>query len=298
MSNSEVIPPLTGWPGQSPVLHYYVCDVFTSVPLQGNQLAVYVDGRTLGTEDMQLIAKEMNIAETVFLLPAGNGGDVAMRIFTPAQELPFAGHPVLGTAFVVGSALEADRVVLETGAGPVPVVLDRADGQIVFGRMNQPIPTWKAFDRSDELLHAVGAEKSGLPIEVYQNGPAHAYVRLATEEAVAQLSPDMTRLGRLGVAANCFAGEGTAWKTRMFYPAGGVAEDPATGSAAGPLAVYLARHGQIDFGEEIVIRQGEEIGRPSKLYAAVYGTADGIERIEVGGGAVIVGEGRYRVSTG
>jgi trans-2,3-dihydro-3-hydroxyanthranilate isomerase len=293
---SQVIPPPAGWHGQAALHRYFVCDVFTSTPMEGNQLAVYIDGRTLRPEDMQLVAREMNIAETVFLLPAGNGGDVAMRIFTPAEELPFAGHPVLGTAFVVGSALGAENVVLETGAGPVPVALEREEGEIVFGRMDQPIPTWTPFDRSEELLRAIGVEKSELPVEVYRNGPAHVYVRLATEADVARLAPDMTSLRRLGIAANCFAGRGRSWKTRMFYPAGGVPEDPATGSAAGPLAVHLARHGQIDFGDEIVIRQGEEIGRPSTLYATVYGTADAIDRVQVGGSAVIVGEGQYRVS--
>jgi trans-2,3-dihydro-3-hydroxyanthranilate isomerase len=293
---TEVIPKLTGWNGRSALHHYFVCDVFTSQPLQGNQLAVYTDGRALRTEDMQLMAREMNIAETVFLLPARNGGDVAMRIFTPFQELPFAGHPVLGTAFVVGTASGKASVVLETGAGSIPVVLERQEGDIVFGRMNQPIPTSQPFDRTEELLRALGVKKSELPVEMYRNGPVHVYVRLPTEDAVAALAPDMARLAEVGIAANCFAGQGPAWKTRMFYPAGGVPEDPATGSAAGPLAIHLARHRQIGFGDEIVIRQGEEIGRPSRLHATVYGTADDIDRVEVGGGAVIVAEGNYLIA--
>src|SRR6185295_16096601 len=105
-------------------------------------------------------------------------------------------------------------------------------------------------------------------------GPTHVYVALGSREQVAALAPDMGALRRLPVGVNCFAGEGRRWKTRMFAPGHGVDEDPATGSAAGPLAVHLARHGRIAFGEEIEIEQGAEIGRPSKLFAVVHGSAD------------------------
>jgi len=260
-------------------------------------LAVYLDGRPLESGQMQRMAREMNIAETVFLLPPRRGGDVAMRIFTPSGELPFAGHPVLGTAFVVAGALGKSTVTLETGAGDIPVDLERDEaGLVVFGRMQQPVPEWEAFDRYTELLSALGVARSELPVEVYRIGPVHVYVNLPTENDVARLRPDLAGLEALGMAVNCFAGAGRNWKTRMFCPALGVNEDPATGSAAGPLAVHLARHGRIAFGDEIVIRQGEEIGRPSILRATVYGSGDTIERVEVGGNAVIVAEGSYRIS--
>jgi len=187
--------------------------------------------------------------------------------------------------------------VLETGAGPVPISLERADGRVVFGRMQQPIPTWEPFDRAPELLSALGVESSELPVEVYRNGPVFVYVKLADERAVAAVRPDMAALNELDVGANCFAGQGRRWKTRMFYPAGGVSEDPATGSAAGPLALHLARHGQIPFGEEIEIRQGEEINRPSLLYARATGSPDRVESVEVGGSAQIVAQGRFRLGT-
>lgn len=296
MTGTGVIPHPTGWHRRAPLHPYFVCDVFTSQPMQGNQLGVFVDGRPFGPEEMQRLAREMNLAETVFVLPPNAGGDVSVRIFTPGRELPFAGHPVLGTAFVVGAALEADSVTLETGAGPVPIVLERDGDRIVFGRMQQSIPTWEAFDRIDELLDALNLKASELPVEVYHNGPTHVYVELASEQAVAEVKPNMAALTELDVGTNCFAGRGRTWKTRMFYPAAGVAEDPATGSAAGPLAVHLARHGQIDFGEEIEIRQGEEIGRPSRLYARAVGTPGRVEAVEVGGSAVIVAEGSFRIS--
>src|SRR5579862_4657241 len=114
-----VIPRVTGWHGTSQVHPYLVCDVFTSQPLEGNQLGVFTDGRPFTSEQMQNLARELNLAETVFLLPPQGGGDVLVRIFTPGTELPFAGSPVLGTAFVAGAALGRDEVTLETGAGPV-----------------------------------------------------------------------------------------------------------------------------------------------------------------------------------
>ncbi len=295
-AQAGVIPSPVDWHGSAELHPYFVCDVFTSEPLQGNQLGVFLDGRPFGTAQMQRLAREMNVAETVFLLPPDEGGDVKVRIFTPMTELPFAGHPVLGTAFVVGAALGADTVTLETGAGLVPIALERDRDRVVFGRMRQPIPSWEPYPRAGELLAALGADSTGLPVELYHNGPPHVYVQLASEDAVATLRPDQAALADLEVAANCFAGRDRAWKTRMFYPSAGIPEDPATGSAAGPLAIHLARHGRIRFGEQIEIRQGAEIGRPSVLYATVTGQGDRIDSVEVGGTALIVAEGRFRIT--
>jgi trans-2,3-dihydro-3-hydroxyanthranilate isomerase len=245
---------------------------------------------------MQRTARELNLSETVFFVPPAAAGDVRVRIFTPASELPFAGHPVLGSAFVLGEALGAARVRLETGAGLVPVELERDGDRITFGRMEQPIPVAERYEHAAELLAALGVRRSGLPVEAYRNGPRHVYVELASEAEVAGLRPDQRALAELEIGANAFAGHGPAWKTRMFAPFHGVPEDPATGSAAGPLAVHLARYGRIGFGDEIEIRQGEEIGRPSRLYARAEGSADRIERVLVGGSAVIVAGGQYRLS--
>jgi trans-2,3-dihydro-3-hydroxyanthranilate isomerase len=295
-ARTEVIPELAGWHGQAMLHQFYVCNVFTAVPLQGNQLGVFVDGRAFEPSEMQRLARELNYAETVFLLPPQDDGHVRMRIFTPRAELPFAGHPVLGTAFVVGAALGADPVLLETGAGVIPVELEREAGQIVFGWMRQPVPNWAPFERERELLAALGVGSSLLPVEQYVNGPPHVYVELPSEAAVAALRPDMSAIADLEVPVNCFAGAGPRWKTRMFYPAAGVPEDPATGSAAGPLAVHLARHGRIGYGEQIEIRQGEELGRPSVLYARASGAGDRIDTVDVGGAAVVVAEGQYRTT--
>jgi trans-2,3-dihydro-3-hydroxyanthranilate isomerase len=275
---------------------YFVVDVFTDTPLEGNQVAVFTDARGISSKRMQSLAREMNFSETVFVLPAEGEGDVRIRIFTPRDELPFAGHPVLGCAFVIADALEREAVTLETGLGAIPIELRRENGRIAFGRMRQAIPEWRSYERESELLAALGVERSGLPVEAYPNGPFHVFVELESAQAVADLRPDFGALTELGqIAVNCFARAGQEWKTRMFAPAGGVFEDPATGSAAGPLAIHLARHGRIAFGDEIRIRQGAEVGRPSLLYARAEGSGDRIDRVEVGGSAVVVARGEFRL---
>jgi trans-2,3-dihydro-3-hydroxyanthranilate isomerase len=278
-----------------PSFRYVVADVFTDEPLTGNQLAVFTDARKIPEELLQPLAREMSFSETVFVLPSEAEAHARMRIFTPAAEIPFAGHPTLGTAFVLAGPLQLIEIRLETGAGVVPVRVEREGARIVFGRMSQPLPSWRPYEPEAELLAALGVERSGLPVELYDLGPTHAYVELPDEDAVAALAPDMGALARLLVGANCFAGSGTRWKLRMFAPAFGVPEDPATGSAAGPLAVHLARHGRIGFGDEIEIAQGAEINRPSKLYARADGSAERLEHVEVGGSAVIVARGEFRL---
>ncbi len=278
-------------------LRFVICDVFTDTPLAGNQLAVFTDGRDVDGELMQRLARETNFSETVFVLSPEGDGHARIRIFTPAQEIPFAGHPTLGTAFVLAGPLQLIEIRLETGRGVVPVRLEREGARITFGWMEQPLPSVEAYSDEAELLEALGVERSELPVELYDNGLRHVYVTLGSEEEVAALRPDMTRLSEMPAALgfNCFAGSGKRWKTRMFAPAGGVAEDPATGSAAGPLALHLARHGRIAFGDEIEISQGVEIGRPSTLYARVEGTPEKVERVETGGSAVIVARGELRL---
>jgi trans-2,3-dihydro-3-hydroxyanthranilate isomerase len=274
---------------------YVTVDVFTDNPLAGNQLAVFTDAREIPEQKLQKIAREMNLSETTFVYPPADDGHVRIRIFTPATELPFAGHPTLGTAFVLAAPLQLVEIRLETGRGTIPVTLEREGARIVFGRMVQPLPTVTPFEPVDELLAALGVE-SQLPVELYDNGVQHVFVACRSEDELAALQPDLQRIKSLGpYGINCFAGAGTRWKTRMFGPALGVAEDPATGSAAGPLAYHIARHGRIAFGDEIEISQGAEIGRPSTLYARAEGSADAVERIEVGGSAVVVSRGELQL---
>ncbi len=273
---------------------YVVADVFTDTPLEGNPVAIFTDARGIAPPRMQQIAREFNLSETVFVLPAGDRGDARVRIFTPAAELPFAGHPVLGTAVVLSEQEATGTIQLETGAGMIRVDLTRENGRVTAGRMRQPIPVWEPYEQADNLLAALGVTSSDLPVEAYRNGPRHAYVALASEQEVAALRPDMGALARLpAIGAVCFAGTGSHWKARNFAPALGVPEDPATGSAAGPLAVHLARHGRIAFGQEIEISQGAEISRHSRLYARATGEGDRIGAVEVAGAAVIVARGEF-----
>lgn len=273
-----------------PGRRYSLLDVFTDTSFTGNPLAVFEEGEGLSVFEMQRLARELNLSESVFLLPPAAGGDARLRIFTPALELPFAGHPVLGAAFLLSSRKGGGPVVLETAAGSVPVSFGEKEPTV--GWMAQPLPRIYRYERAGEVLAALGLEAAVLPLEAYENGPVHLCVALESPEQVARLRPDMAALsGHAGLGVSCFAGEAGRFKTRMFGPALGVSEDPATGSAAGPVCLHLARHGRVGFGETIELSQGEEIGRPSLLFARVTGSPAAIGSVEVGGAAVVVGRG-------
>src|SRR5688572_31465116 len=166
-----------------PIVRYVIADVFTDRPFAGNQLAVFTDARALDAATMQALAREMNFSESTFVLPPQQGGHARIRIFTPARELPFAGHPTLGTAIVLGLSIGLDGIRLETGAGIVPVTFQREGGGVSFAWMTQPLPRVTPFARTAELLEALGTPASGLPVEVYDNGVEHVYVALPTPEA-------------------------------------------------------------------------------------------------------------------
>ncbi len=274
---------------------YLVVDVFTDTALAGNQLAVFTNAAGLTAKQMQALAREVNFSESTFVFSAETGGDFRIRIFTPVREVPFAGHPTLGTAFAMAGPLQSTRLHIETAGGTIPVMLEREGAKLVFGRMEQPIPTHQAWGDDERLLAALGVESSRLPVEVYDNGLQHVYVMLSSFADVAAVCPDQRALeaaaGETGV--NVFAVEDGRVKTRMFMLDAGIAEDPATGSAAGPLAVHLARWGVIPWGEEIAISQGAEVGRPSTLYARARAEGDEVASVEVGGSAVVVARGEF-----
>jgi trans-2,3-dihydro-3-hydroxyanthranilate isomerase len=277
-------------------LRYVVVDVFTDRALEGNQLAVFTDARDVDDATMQALALELGLSETTFVLPPERGGTVRIRIFTPRTELPFAGHPCLGTAWVLAAPLQRGVVELETKGGLVPVELERdTSGVVVFGRMEQPLPRVEPYPEPEALLAALGVERARMPVERYDNGIQHTFVALGSEAEVAALRPNRDALAELRVMANCFAGSGARWKTRMFAPYAGVFEDPATGSAAGPLAVHACRHAGVPWGEWIEISQGAEIGRPSTLFALADSRDGEVVRVAVGGKAVVVARGEFRL---
>ncbi|MFI0421301.1 PhzF family phenazine biosynthesis isomerase [Spongiactinospora sp. 9N601] len=271
---------------------YVVVDAFSDTPLQGNPVAVFFDADDLDAGRMQSIAREMNLSEVTFVLSPKQGGDAHIRVFTPVNELPFAGHPLLGTAVALGETFPGDRLRLETAMGVIDFALRRAGGKVVAAEMEQPIPVWTKFDRADELLAALGVAEPELPVEIYANGPRHVFVGLPSVPALSAVNPDHRALAVFpDMATNCYAGSGTSWRSRMFSPAYGVTEDAATGSAAGPLAIHLARHGRVRFGQWIDIHQGVEMGRPSLMRARADGVGDHIASVRVEGSGVTVARG-------
>jgi trans-2,3-dihydro-3-hydroxyanthranilate isomerase len=277
-----------------PTLSFVLVDVFTDTALSGNQLAVFTDARAIDGALMQALTKEVGFSESVFLLPAEKGGQARIRIFNPRQEMPFAGHPVLGAAWVLAQPLQRGVVELETGAGTVPVELDRDEsGALVFGRMQQPMPGIRLLGDDEALFAALGIPGSELPVELYDNGAQHILVTLADADTVAGLAPDSAAIARFGVTGvNCIAAEGRRWRNRMFWSDG---EDAATGSAAGPIACHLCRHGRVEWGDWIEISQGVEIGRKSTLFARADGADGEIGRVFCGGRAVVVARGEFRL---
>ncbi len=277
------------------VLRYTLCDVFTDRPLTGNALAVFTEAGGLEPDRMQALARELNLSESVFLLPARPGAHFRLRIFTPRREVPFAGHPILGAALVIGRSVQLERLVLETGRGLVEVRIEREGDRPFRGWMSQPIPTITPFQPARPLLEALGLAEALLPIELYDNGIRHALVAVREPAQVARLAPDLGQLAALPVeATSVFAGGGGAWKTRVFAPIFGIGDDPATGSAAGPLGLHLVRHGLVLRETELAIDQGAEIGRPSRLLVCVHGDSDAVQ-IEVGGQVVVLGRGELRL---
>lgn len=270
---------------------YTVVDAFARNPLEGNPVAVFLDAADLTAPLMQRVARELNLSETAFVLPPEREGDFRVRIFTPVNELPFAGHPLLGTAIALGTAHRRDHLRVETAMGLIPFELVDDDG-VPKARMRQPVPSWGPYEHAEELLAALGVEASTTPVEVYRNGPRHVFVGLESVAALSALDPDHRALSRLpDIAANCFAGAGTHWRARMFSPAYGVVEDAATGSAAGPLAIHLARHGLAVYGQDHQILQGVEMGRPSFMQASAEGTAGDVSDVYVSGHGVVVAHG-------
>ena len=215
------------------------------------------------------------------------------------REVPFAGHPdARGPRSPSRGRCKARSFASRPAAGIVPVILEREGAKLVFGWMQQPVPTSSLSPTPRSFSPRCESSASELPVEVYDNGVPHVFVVLPTSADVAAVRPDLERLleAVLGEAgANVFAAGDGRVKTRDVLPDLGMVEDPATGSAAGPLAVHLARHGRIALGRDAHISQGEEIGRPSTLYARAEGGADGVTSVEVGGSAVAVARGEFLV---
>jgi trans-2,3-dihydro-3-hydroxyanthranilate isomerase len=284
---------------------FRLVDVFTERPLAGNQLCVIPETPSgLETPLMQALAAEIGFSETTFVLWA-RGDRYRMRIFTPGKELPFAGHPTLGTAYVLISEGRATSpAIQEVAAGEVPVEVDTERG---FAWMRQlPAVFDKEIEGGEAAARAVGLGPGDLhpelPAQVVSTGLRQLLVPVRDGDRVAAATLDQRALTKVveGVRGDgfyLFALTDRGAKARFFGPGVGVDEDPATGSAAGPLGAYLAERGVTPASGRIEIRQGEEIGRPSVLHVEAQREAEGW-RVRVGGGVRVVGRGEFDVADG
>jgi len=294
---------------------YLHLDVFTHEKFGGNQLAVFTDARGLAAPVMQAMTREMNFSECTFILPAERPDtDIRMRIFTPGREMPMAGHPTVGSAFALAldGVIPAGRARWTFGLniGPTPVDLDWDGGRPSFAWMTQQRPVFgNAVADVDNAAQAIGVpaeaiRETGLPVQEVSCGVPFVFFPVASRAAVDAAAPDLDAFRALcreaavdDHAMFVFSREpgpdGATVYSRMFAPGLGVAEDPATGAASGPLGCYLVTHGAVAAGQagKILSRQGVKMGRPSRIHIAIGVDSGGITAVRVGGEAVLVGEG-------
>jgi trans-2,3-dihydro-3-hydroxyanthranilate isomerase len=301
-----------------PSLRYLHLDVFTDTPFAGNQLSVFPQPGSLTTDKMQRIANEMAFSETTFVYPADGGGDVKMRIFTPGEELPIAGHPTIGSTFAL--ALEGviakgrEHFVFELGVGPTPVSLEWRGAELAFAWMTQPNPEFGVrLADIPGLAKSLGLDASEIsanaPVQIVSCGVPYLMVPIASRAAV-----DAVTVDRKGVA-RCLEAAGTPERpvflftldgrregetvySRMLAPSFGITEDPATGSASGPLGSYLVQYRLVtpETARSLVSLQGVAMGRPSRIHISIDGAPGAITRVRVGGTSVMVGSGTLHVA--
>ncbi|MEI5907705.1 PhzF family phenazine biosynthesis protein [Bacillus spongiae] len=301
-------------------LHYTLVDVFTNKPFGGNQLAVFHGTTMLNEETMQKIARELNLSETVFILPPNNNDKIArLKIFTPKVELPMAGHPTIGAAYVLAKTNIIETIegenqwIFEEGIGDVPVTVWKKDGQITKVEMEQPLPNFgdkfvdtqmaaKLLSLSVKELHTT------LPIQTVSSGVPFLFIPVSSISSIKNIrfrtdiwdqyfSTNQNTMHIFTFSLETEAPHSSV-HSRMFAPAMGIAEDPATGAASGPLGAYLVKYGAIQAidQENYFIRseQGFEIQRPSHIDISIHANPD-IKRVKVGGKSVIIGSGQLSV---
>ncbi|HEU4593891.1 MAG TPA: PhzF family phenazine biosynthesis protein [Pyrinomonadaceae bacterium] len=302
-------------------LHYHRVDVFTDRAFGGNPLAVFTNGRGLSTELMQAIAKEFNLSETTFVMPPDDARcDWRVRIFTPMNELPMAGHPTVGTSFVLARerliepAEPETTITLEEGVGPVPVRVEFRGGQPIYAEMTQPLPTFGPRLEDPrvvaEMLSLAESDiNTDLPVEVVSCGVPFLYVPLRNLNAAHRARPraDLMESACAGIVppqvfvfTSEVEHEGSTVHSRMFAPGLGITEDPATGAASGPLGCYLVRYGVVESdggAVNIVSEQGLEMGRPSFVKIRIEHSGGEMSAVRVGGQCHFMGEGFLEVGT-
>jgi len=285
---------------------YAVVDVFTDRALEGNAVAVFTDARALREEEFQRLARETNLSETTFILPRDAGVEraqgVKVRIFTVAEELPFAGHPTLGTASVIRGGTGASRVELDLRVGKIPVEFESGPGPS-FGTMRQRDPEFGRIHRPEDIAGFTNLRpedlRTDVPIQTVSTGMAFAVVPMATLAALQNLRFDYPRSFEYsrGTDAKFFFFVSTETvdpqadvHARMIFYNG---EDPATGSASGCCAAWLVKHGLVKPGQRVVIEQGIECGRPSRIVVSADLDGDAVVNVRVGGSVVEVARGTF-----
>ena len=277
-------------------------DVFSAKPLEGNSLAVFSDARGLSDGEMQAIAKEMNLSETTFILPRDQETErergIRVRIFTVEEELPFAGHPTLGTAFALRGESGAKEVMLELNVGKVPVRFEETSRQPTFGEMTQKDPVFGMLHDREAVARATGLKiddfDASLPIETVSTGLPYTVVPLRSLAVIQNLRIDLRRaddyLSKTGGKFLYFVTRETVdpaagLHARMLFYNG---EDPATGSAAGCTAAWMVAHGVAEPEQHMLIEQGIEMRRPSRIFVRASRSDNRIVNVRVGGNAVEV----------
>jgi trans-2,3-dihydro-3-hydroxyanthranilate isomerase len=277
-------------------------DVFTSKALEGNSLAVFGDGRGLSDAEMQTIAREMNLSETTFIFPRDDATEkergVRVRIYTVQEELPFAGHPTLGTAFALRGSSGANEIRLDLNVGTVPVTFEERSGEPVFGEMQQKDPNFGTVHDRDKISQVTGIPleniESTLPIQTVSTGLPFTILPLRNLDAARRLAINQARTSEYLSASGgkflyCVSREtvdSTArLHARMLFYNG---EDPATGSASGCAAAWMVEHGVAQPDERVLIEQGIEMKRPSRIFVRASRRNDRVVNVRVGGNVVEV----------
>jgi trans-2,3-dihydro-3-hydroxyanthranilate isomerase len=281
-------------------------DVFTSVPLEGNQLAVFADGSGLSDAQMQALARETNLSETTFILPRDAATErergVRVRIFTTTEELPFAGHPTLGTAMVLRSNGGAEEIALDLNVGRIPVRFSTRDG-LPFGLMTQRDPEFKNKHSREDVARAAGLAitdiADDLPIQTVSTGNAFAIVPLKSLTVLQKLSPSWANMKAYldksdakffyFVSRETLNPEATLQSRMIFYNG----EDPATGSAAGPCAAWAVQYGVVPVDQQVLMEQGVEMKRRSRIFFSAGRNGDKIVNVRVGGHVAEVARGEF-----
>lgn len=292
-------------PTHSRTFAFHQVDVFTSTALEGNQLAVFTDARGFSDNEMQALAREMNLSETTYVLPRDAALEreqgVRVRIFTVAEELPFAGHPTLGTAFVLRGSSAVKEIVLHLNSGKVPVRFEETPGQPVFGEMTQADPRFGTTHDREAVVRAAGLRDGdidpSLPIQTVSTGVPFTMVPLRGLDIIQRLRVDLAAsaayLEQSGGKFFYFVSRevvdpAARLHARMLFYNG---EDPATGSAAGCAAAWMVKHGVAKSDERVLIEQGIEIGRPSRIFVRAALEDDRVVNVGVGGNVVEVMRG-------